>query len=68
VVPGNIHTQMPRAASWNSKGEGGDYIEWNSEYMGGGGVMGLDFQRFGEVSRRGIKVCKWSPNCDRMLN
>ena len=28
---------MPRAASWNSKGEGGDYIEWNSEYMGGGG-------------------------------
>ena len=37
VIPANIHT-IPRAASWNSEGEGG-FLDWNSEEMGGGGVM-----------------------------
>ena len=27
---------MPRAASWNSEGEGG-FLDWNSEEIGGGG-------------------------------
>ena len=35
VIPENIHT-IPRAASWNSEGEGG-FLEWNSEGVGGGG-------------------------------
>jgi len=33
VIPENIYT-IPRAASWNSKGEGG-FLDWNSEGIGG---------------------------------
>ena len=36
VIPENIHT-IPRAASWNSEGEGG-FLEWNSEGVGGNAV------------------------------
>ena len=31
-----VSIPIPRAASWNSEGEGG-YVDWNSEDMGGGG-------------------------------
>jgi len=30
-----ISIPIPRAASRNSKGEGGGYVDWNSEDMGG---------------------------------
>ena len=33
MIPENIHT-IPRAASWNSEGEGG-FLDWNSEGIGG---------------------------------
>jgi len=55
VIPENIHT-IPRAASWNSEGEGG-FLDWNSEDMGvnavwnskgmgGGGVSALNLVNF----------------------
>ena len=37
VIPENVHT-IPRAASWNSEGEGGGFLDWNSKRVGGGGV------------------------------
>ena len=36
VIPENIHT-IPWAASGNSEGEGGGFLDWNSEDVGGGG-------------------------------
>ena len=39
VIPENIHT-IPRAASWNSEGEGG--------------FLGLEFRRRGGVTQFGI--------------
>ena len=52
MIPENIHT-TPRAALWNSEGEGGT-LTWNSEGMGvcvsefrghGGELNDLDFRR-----------------------
>jgi len=54
VIPENIHT-LPRAASWNSKGAGGEgFLDWNFEGIRGyevwiskrmEGVSALNFQR-----------------------
>ena len=45
MIPENIHT-ITRAASWNSKGEGG-FLDWNSEDVGGGGNADWNFKGMG---------------------
>ena len=47
-----ISIPIPRAASRNSEGEGGGYVDWNSEDMGG--FIGLEFRRHGGVHWTGI--------------
>ena len=66
MIPENIHT-IPRAASWNSEGEGGGgFLDWNSEGVGGvtqfripkawGGDFSSEFSEFPEGRRRKLRL------------
>ena len=45
-----ISIPIPRAASRNSEGEGGGYVDWNSEDMGG--FIELEFRRHGGIFKK----------------
>ena len=66
VIPENIHT-IPRAASWNSEGEGG-FLGLEFRRRGGGGVtqfgipkawggdFSSEFSKFPEGRRRNLRL------------